>query len=77
MNVIIYAVATVTLVITWAISLVFAFVGGFWVKLRKRPSPAAKEPTEAEKKAIRKQQKEQENFMTYDGTPQNAINDYD
>jgi hypothetical protein len=77
MNLVIYAVATVTLVITWAISLFFAFVGGFWVKLRKRPSSAAKEPTEDEKKAIRRQQKEQENFMAYDGTPQNAINDYD
>ena len=67
----------ILIVMLWEISLVLAFTGGFLCRKRKRPIAQDTPLTEEEKKVFRRIKKEQENFMTYDGTPQNAINDYE
>ncbi len=64
-------------VMIWEISLVLAFVAGSRFKGKKRPAAESKSLTEEEKRAFGRMLKEQENFMNYDGTPQDAINDYD
>lgn len=66
----IYAIIT----IVWVLSVVFAFVLGYWSNGKEKRLPEAKEPTSEDLKAIEKMRKEYENFMAYDGTPQNAIN---
>ncbi len=68
---------TILIVMIWEVSLVFAFLGGFALKNKKRPTPQEKPLTKEEMKVFRRAQKEQDNFMTYDGTPQDVINDYE
>ncbi len=63
----------VILIMLWEISLILAFFCGFKWKGRKRPSTIPKEPTEEEKRQADKLQKELENFMSYDGTEQDAV----
>lgn len=69
----IIAVIFLILVIVWALSVVAAFLVGFHSKGKEKTPPTPKEPTQAEKKEIEKIRKEYENFMAYDGTPQDAI----
>ena len=66
----------ILIVMIWELSLVFAFWLGTKFKKRKSVSPE-REITEKERKALDRIQKEQQNFMTYDGTPQEAINDFE
>jgi hypothetical protein len=73
----VFNVEYVLLVMIWEVSLVLAALGGFLYKNKKRPTPQEKPTTDEEKRAFCRMQKEQDNFMTYDGTPQEAINDYD
>lgn len=66
-------------VILWELSLVGAFLLGviFNPKIKKNKTTVKKgDISEENKKNIKRMQKELENFMTYDGTPQEAINDY-
>ena len=65
------AIITAFILFVYLIIGVFLFAGGFYLGRKKRPSIERKEPTEEEKKAER----EFENFMTYSGVPQEAIND--
>lgn len=61
----------------WEICLVIAFVSGFAIGKKTKPSEKIKEPSAEEKRAMRKSQKEFENFMTYSGVQQEAINDFE
>lgn len=66
-------------VILWELSLVGAFLLGviFNPKIKKNKTTVKTSSiSEENKKNIKRMQKELENFMTYDGTPQEAINDY-
>ena len=60
----------------WEISLAGAFFAGKRCK-KKKPQGNIPEITEKERKAFERMQKEQENFMNYNGTPQDAINDFE
>ena len=66
----------ILIIMIWELSLAFAFWLGTKFKKRKNVNPE-REITEKERKALDRIQKEQQNFMTYDGTPQEAINDFE
>ena len=66
-------------IMLWELSLVGVFLLGmiFNPKIKKNKTTVKKgDISEENKKNIKRMQKELENFMTYDGTPQEAINDY-
>lgn len=66
-------------IMLWELSLVGAFLLGviFNPKIKKNKTTVKTSSiSEENKKNIKRMQKELENFMTYDGTPQEAINDY-
>ncbi len=67
---------TVILIMLWELSLLGAFIVGRICK-KKKPQGNTAEIAEKEQKAFSRMQKEQENFMSYDGTPQDAINDFE
>ena len=56
-------------------SLIASFVAGFYYKLKKKPFNKTKPLTEAEKREFKRIQAEYENFMNYNGTPQDVISD--
>lgn len=64
----------ILIIMLWEISLAGAFILGGMCK-KKKPQANATKMTKEEQKAFNRMQKEQENFMNYDGTPQDAIND--
>ena len=64
------------IIMLWEISLVLAFIAGTKRKT-KRATKANTTVNKKTEKTISRIQKEQENFMSYDGTPQDAINDFD
>ena len=64
---------TIIVIMMWEISLALAFFAGFTYKGKKRPTKNEKPLTEQEKRHLERVQREQENFMTYDGTPQPDI----
>ena len=66
----------ILIVMLWEISLALSFIFGFYFKNKSKGQIKEKAVTEEEKKHLKRVQKEQENFMTYDGTEQKAINDY-
>jgi hypothetical protein len=68
------AILYTILTILWVLSVVGAFVLGFWSKGKERTPLEAKPLTEGERKALDKMNKEYDNFLSYNGTPQNAIN---
>lgn len=68
------AVIFLIMVIVWVLSVVAAFLLGFYSKSKEKTPPTPKELTQAEIKEIEKIRKEYENFMAYNGTPQDAIN---
>ena len=61
----------------WIMTLALAFIGGFLYKGRTKPKFRTKKPTEADIRKAKRMQKEVENFMNYNGIPQEAINDYE
>jgi hypothetical protein len=61
----------------WEICLVGAFVGGYMLGQKRKLVAKSKEPTAEEKRAMRKSQKEFENFMNYSGVQQEVINDFE
>ena len=63
------------LVMLWEISIVAACLVGFWFSGRKKPKTTIKKVDEDEARRIRKRQREQENFMSYDGRPQESTDD--
>ena len=65
------------LAMLWEISLILAFVGGYLCKHRVKRNRNEKPLTDELQRHYRRAQKEAENFATYDGTPQDVINDYD
>ena len=65
----------ILLIMIWEISLIFVFAGGFLLGGKKKCRVDKKSITAQDLKDFNKRQKEQENFMAYDGTPQDAIND--
>ena len=68
----------VILIMLWELSLVAAFLLGKNHKGKARKVSATEDTVNDENnKSLARIQKEYENFMTYDGTPQNAINDFD
>lgn len=67
---ILYAILT----ISWVLSVVIAFVLGYWSRGKGNTPLETKPLTEDEKKALEKMNKEYDNFLSYNGTPQNAIN---
>lgn len=52
-----------------------SFVGGFYLGKKKKPQPIQNEPSEEEKRKIERNRREFENFMNYNGRPQDVIND--
>ena len=52
-----------------------SFAGGFYLGKKKRPEPRVSEPSEEDKRQIERNRKEFENFMNYNGRPQDAISD--
>lgn len=71
------AVIIVLFLIVWIVTVALAFVGGFLYKGKKKHLTEPKKPTEADIRKAKRMQKEVENFMTYNGIPQEAINDYE
>ena len=68
--------STIIVIMMWEVSLVLAFWAGFTYKAKKKPAKTEKTLTDEEKRRLERVQREQENFMTYDGTPQQAIDAY-
>lgn len=52
---------------------VLSFLAGFIYKGKKKPISEHKKPTEEDIRKAKRMQKEVENFMAYNGTPQDAI----
>lgn len=69
------AILLLILIITWLLSLTVSFMGGFYYCQMKRYTRKSKSLTEAEKKEHRQNQIEFENFMNYNGRPQDVIGD--
>ena len=64
-------------IMLWELSMFVAFVAGTKYKGKKKPAATVQNNTADNDKALKRMQKEYENFMAYDGTPQNAISDYE
>lgn len=71
------AVFLILFFMVWAVTLALAFVGGVLYKNKKRKLTEPQKPTEMDIRKAKRMQKEVENFMTYSGIPQEAINDYE
>lgn len=56
-----------------SILVALAFTAGFFFKGKKKPISEPKKPTEEDIRKAKRMQKEVENFMAYNGTPQDAI----
>lgn len=69
------AILFLILLIVWLFSVIFSFVGSFYYCRIKKPTDKTKAPTEAEKREYKRNQIEFENFMNYNGRPQDVIND--
>lgn len=64
----------VLVIMLWELSLIFAFELGRRVRYKKRAAVRL-QPSEKELIEKKRAQKELENFMSYDGREQEAIND--
>ena len=64
----------VLVIMLWELSLIFAFELGRRVRCKKRAAVRL-QPSEKELIEKKRAQKELENFMSYDGREQEAIND--
>lgn len=64
----------VLIVMLWEMSLILAFMLGRRSRSKKKVA-ARPEPSEKELMEAKKAQRELENFMSYNGTEQEAIND--
>lgn len=64
----------VLIVMVWQISLVLAFFVGRHYKAKPRYDKEEMRLTEEDARQIERERREQENFMKYDGTPQDVIN---
>ena len=64
----------VLIIMLWEMSLILAFMLGRRARLKKKV-PARPEPSKQELMEAKKAQRELENFMSYNGTEQEAIND--
>lgn len=64
-------------IMLWELSMFVAFVAGTKYKGRKKQTAAEKKESADNEKAIKRMRKEYQNFMEYDGTPQDAISDYE
>lgn len=62
-------------IMLWELSLIAAFMFGRKFKPKKKAQASETNISIEEQKALNRLRKEQENFMTYDGTPQDVIND--
>lgn len=58
----------------WEICLAGAFVGGYILGKKNKGATPRPKISEEEQRQSEKRQKELENFMTYNGMPQNDIN---
>lgn len=67
------ALLLLILLMVWLFSLAVSFVAGFMCWRIKKRTSNTKPLTEQEKREIERNQREYENFMTYSGKPQNAI----
>jgi hypothetical protein len=59
----------------WLFSVMLSFVGGFYYCRIKKPTDKTKTLTAGEKAEYKRNQIEFENFMNYNGRPQDVIND--
>ena len=66
----------VILIMLWELSLVVAFICGQKHTKKKQPKVKAT-ASEESKKSIERIKKEYANFMNYDGSEQEAINDFE
>lgn len=69
------AIILFQMLLIWLFSLLLAFVGGCLYSRIKKPISNKKTHTSENKAINEKEQKEYENFMTYNGRPQNVISD--
>lgn len=63
----------VLIVMVWQISLVLAFFVGRHYRVKPRYAKEEMPLTEEDARQIERERREQENFMKYDGTPQDVI----
>jgi FtsZ-interacting cell division protein ZipA len=68
---------TAILIILWEISLILSFLSGFWLGRKKKFVSKQKTAEVKNKSDTNRQIKESENFLSYDGTPQDVINDFE
>jgi hypothetical protein len=69
------AIITAFVLLIYLILCGISFVGGFYLGMKERPEPIPNEPSEEEKRQIERSRREFENFMNYNGRPQDVIND--
>lgn len=59
----------------WEIAMLGAGLVGFLIGRKHKSSPKPQKPTEEDIKAMKRSQKEYENFMSYSGVAQDVISD--
>ena len=69
------AIILFQMLLIWLFSLLLAFAGGYLYSRIKKPNPKKKAHTSENKAINEREQREYENFMTYNGRPQEAISD--
>lgn len=69
------AIITAFVLLIYLILCGISFVGGFYLGKKKRPESTTNEPSAEEKRQIERSRREFENFMNYNGRPQDVIND--
>ena len=67
----------VILIMLWELSLVGAFLSGKKYGNKKKAPKVKATASEESKKSIERIKKEYANFMNYDGSEQDAINDFE
>ena len=67
------AIITAFVLLVYLIFIAVAFVGGYFIGKRKRPTETKILPTEAERKQEEREKKELENFINYRGDKQENI----
>lgn len=75
MNELLVAMFIFLLFLVWLLTMGVSFAVGFAYARRRKPRPEPKQISEEEMRESRRNQKELENFMNYNGRPQEIINE--
>lgn len=67
------AIITAFVLLIYLVFIALAFVGGYFIGKRKRPTEAKISPSEEDKKNEEREKKELENFFNYRGDKQENI----